>query len=165
MGAVYEGTHVLLGRRVAIKFLHPQWAENPQALQRFYQEAQIAARLGHANICETTDFGRADDGTHFMVMPYLEGCSLGQATRAAGEGRDRCPASSRGADGHACEGYAASGRTTGGQEGPGRSQAHEGTWHEGPQGDQGTPWHVDQDRLRRLARVYQVTDALSKKHL
>ncbi len=76
MGEVYEAEHTVLGRRVAIKFLHPDLAGNEQLLQRFFQEAKIAGNLGHPNICEVTDVGTADDGAPYMIMPYLEGRSL-----------------------------------------------------------------------------------------
>ncbi len=79
MGAVYEAHHKLIGRKVAIKFLHAEYATNPQAIQRFIQEAQIAGSLGHENICEVTDIGRTDDGAPYMLMPMLEGQSLGDA--------------------------------------------------------------------------------------
>lgn len=78
MGAVYEAHHKVIGRKVAVKFLHPEFAANPQAIQRFQQEAQIAGSLGHANICEVTDIGRTDDGSPYMLMPLLEGMSLGE---------------------------------------------------------------------------------------
>jgi serine/threonine-protein kinase len=78
MGAVYEAKHQLIGHRVAVKFLHAQHATNPQVLQRFLQEAQIAGSLGHANICEVTDIGRTDDGVPYMIMPLLEGTPLAQ---------------------------------------------------------------------------------------
>ena len=78
MGAVYEAHHTFIGRKVAVKFLHAEFATNPQAIQRFLQEAQIAGSLGHANICEVTDIGRMEDGSPYMLMPMLDGHSLGQ---------------------------------------------------------------------------------------
>ncbi|MFH2007585.1 MAG: serine/threonine-protein kinase [bacterium] len=82
MGAVYEAHHKFIGRKVAVKFLHAQYATNPQAIQRFLQEAQIAGSLGHANICEVTDIGRTEDGAPYMLMPLLKGCSLGEEMNA-----------------------------------------------------------------------------------
>jgi len=76
MGAVYEARHQFIGHRVAVKFLHPQYAANPQAVNRFYQEAQIAGRLGHDNICEVTDVGRTQSDMPYMVMPLLDGRTL-----------------------------------------------------------------------------------------
>lgn len=73
MGAVYEGEHVLIKRRVAIKCLHSQFATNPEIVARFHREALAATSIGHQNIIEVTDMGRFDDGSVFMVLEYLEG--------------------------------------------------------------------------------------------
>jgi len=73
MGSVYEAKHLLIGRRLAIKFLHPQYASSPEVTTRFHREAQAAAKIGHENIIEVTDMGTADDGSPYIVMEYLEG--------------------------------------------------------------------------------------------
>jgi serine/threonine protein kinase len=73
MGAVYEGEHVRIKRRVAIKVLHAQFAQNSEIVERFNREAQAATAIGHPNICEATDMGTFEDGTSYMVLEYLEG--------------------------------------------------------------------------------------------
>ncbi|HEY8432332.1 MAG TPA: serine/threonine-protein kinase [Sandaracinaceae bacterium] len=73
MGAVYEGEHVLIKRRVAIKVLHSQFAQNPEIVARFHREAEAATAIGHPNIVEVTDMGRFPDGTAFMVLELLKG--------------------------------------------------------------------------------------------
>ena len=73
MGAVYEGEHVLIKRRVAIKCLHGQFAQNPEIVARFHREALAATSIGHENIIEVTDMGRFDDGSVFMVLEFLDG--------------------------------------------------------------------------------------------
>ena len=73
MGAVYEGEHVLIKRRVAIKCLHSQFATNPEIVARFHREALAATSIGHQNIIEVTDMGRFDDGSVFMVLEFLLG--------------------------------------------------------------------------------------------
>ena len=73
MGAVYEGEHVLIKRRVAIKVLHAQFAQNPEIVARFQREAEAATSIGHPNIIEVTDMGRFPDGTAYMVLEFLEG--------------------------------------------------------------------------------------------
>jgi serine/threonine-protein kinase len=78
MGAVYASTHVELGRKVAVKTLHPQFVSDENASQRFRQEAQMAASIGHDNICEVIDVGTADDGSGYLVMPLLSGSSLAE---------------------------------------------------------------------------------------
>ncbi|MEM1414556.1 MAG: protein kinase [Myxococcota bacterium] len=73
MGAVYEGEHMLIKRRVAIKALHAQFAMNAEIVKRFHNEALAATAIGHENIIEVTDMGRFDDGSVFMVLEYLDG--------------------------------------------------------------------------------------------
>src|SRR5438477_4988759 len=85
MGAVYEGENVRIHRRVAIKVLHNNVAENVDAVQRFEREAQAAGRIGSDHIVEVLDLGNLPDGDRFMVMEYLDGESLSQ--RIQGRGR------------------------------------------------------------------------------
>jgi serine/threonine protein kinase len=73
MGAVYEGEHVLIKRKVAIKALHSQFAQNPEIVARFRREAEAATAIGHPNIIEVTDMGSFPDGTTYMVLEFLDG--------------------------------------------------------------------------------------------
>jgi len=73
MGSVYEAQHELINRRLAVKFLHPQYANNEEVVTRFQREAQAAAKIGHENIIEITDMGSAEDESPYIVMEYLEG--------------------------------------------------------------------------------------------
>jgi hypothetical protein len=59
----------VLGRKVAIKLLHPEFASDEGAVKRFQREAQIAGSLGHESICEVTDLGAMAKGTPYLVMP------------------------------------------------------------------------------------------------
>lgn len=76
MGAVYEAQHRLINRRLAVKFLHPQYANNDEVVTRFQREAQAAAKIGHENIIEITDMGTASDDSPYIVMEYLEGADV-----------------------------------------------------------------------------------------
>ena len=76
MGVVYEADHVVLDKRVAIKFLLDKYAEDREVLRRFHQEARTASRIGHENIVDIIDIGEADDGRSYIVMEYLEGHDL-----------------------------------------------------------------------------------------
>ncbi len=76
MGAVYEAQHQLIGRRLAVKFLHPQYASSPEVVTRFHREAKAAAKIGHENIIEVTDMGQAEDGSPYIVMEFLEGTDV-----------------------------------------------------------------------------------------
>lgn len=73
MGSVYEGKHTLVGRRSAIKFLHPDHASSSEIMARFVREAQTAGALQHENIVAVVDFGVTDDGVPYIVMELLEG--------------------------------------------------------------------------------------------
>lgn len=68
--------HLLLGRKVALKRLHPELAKDEKAVARFQREARAAAATGHEHIVEVLDLGYAEDGAPFLVMEYLRGRSL-----------------------------------------------------------------------------------------
>ncbi|MBS2029889.1 MAG: protein kinase [Deltaproteobacteria bacterium] len=78
MGAVYEGLHTVIGKKVAVKLLHPQLAGDPDTVARFLNEARAAAMLGHPGIVEALDMGRAPDGAPYLVMEFLQGETLAE---------------------------------------------------------------------------------------
>ncbi len=78
MGAVYEATHTLIGKRVAVKVLLEKYARREAIVQRLEQEARLASSGQNEHIIDITDFGRTDDGRTFVVMEYLEGESLSE---------------------------------------------------------------------------------------
>ena len=76
MGAVYLAEHPVIGRKAALKVIHPQHARNHDVVARFVNEASAISRIGHQHIVEVTDFGRTDGGDFYFIMEYLEGQSL-----------------------------------------------------------------------------------------
>jgi serine/threonine-protein kinase len=76
MGTVYKGEHVYIGKPVAVKILHQQFAKYEEAVKRFLREARAASQINHPNIVDVTDFGPTPDGGVYFVMEYIEGESL-----------------------------------------------------------------------------------------
>jgi serine/threonine-protein kinase len=76
MGVVYEARHTVIGRRFAVKLLHPQHARQPAMLTRFQREARAAGSLENDHIAAAVDFGFAADGAPYLVMEQLEGEDL-----------------------------------------------------------------------------------------
>ena len=83
MAEVYEGRDRLLARRVAIKVLQSQYARDQGFLLRFKREAQAAASLSHPNVVAVYDTG-SEDGTHFIVMEFVDGRTLKDVIRQEG---------------------------------------------------------------------------------
>jgi serine/threonine-protein kinase len=76
MGSVFLASHTrLAGKRVAIKILHAELADD-EVMARFKREADIAAKLAHPNIVSVIDFNALPDGTPYLVLEYLEGETL-----------------------------------------------------------------------------------------
>src|SRR6266511_3466726 len=83
MAEVFEGRDRLLARRVAIKVLLAEFAQDPSFLVRFKREAQAAASLSHPNIVAVYDTG-VEGATNFIVMEYVEGRTLRDLLRIGG---------------------------------------------------------------------------------
>lgn len=84
MGAVYEAKHVNLPIERAVKLLNPEHARSQSTCDRFLREARIAASLKSRHIVAVTDYGRADDGTPYLVMDLLAGEDLASLLRREG---------------------------------------------------------------------------------
>lgn len=83
MGAVYQATHRVTGKRFALKWLLPQVSTSGDAAQRFIREAQVAGRFEHPNVVEVYDVGSEGD-SFYMVMELLEGESLAERVDRSG---------------------------------------------------------------------------------
>jgi serine/threonine protein kinase len=75
MGIVYEATHLLLEKRVALKVLPVRTPVDAGHLERFFREARTAAGLHHTNIVPVFDVGQVS-GTPYYAMQYIEGRGL-----------------------------------------------------------------------------------------
>ncbi len=76
MGSVYAAEHTLLGRTVAIKVLLPEFTQNADIVQRFFNEARATTAIHHPGIVEVFDFGWTAEGAAYIVMEHLRGESL-----------------------------------------------------------------------------------------
>jgi serine/threonine protein kinase len=65
---------------VALKRIHAHLADEKEYVEMFLDEARIASRITHANVCSVFDFGEAD-GEYFIAMEYLVGESLSRVHR------------------------------------------------------------------------------------
>ncbi|WP_298706234.1 protein kinase domain-containing protein, partial [uncultured Veillonella sp.] len=75
MADVFKGKDTLLGRIVAIKILHANFAGDEEFVAKFKREAQAAGKLNHPNIVSMYDVG-FDQGYNYIVMEYVEGQTL-----------------------------------------------------------------------------------------
>ena len=89
MATLYLGRRAGMGgfaKHVAIKLIHPHLAKDEKFVGMFLDEARLSARIEHPNVVHVHDLGE-DDGMYFMVMEYVNGCSLAQLLRALAERR------------------------------------------------------------------------------
>ncbi|KYF46971.1 protein kinase [Sorangium cellulosum] len=84
MGVVLAAWHLVLERRVAVKFLLPEAAALPDASARFLREARAAAALDGQHIARVIDVGTLDSGAAYMVLEHLTGDDLGQVLQSRG---------------------------------------------------------------------------------
>ncbi len=75
MAAVYVGLH-RIGRRDALKILHPEAAKRKDVCQRFEREAKAVNSFRHPGVVEIRDIDMTEDGAPFLVMELLDGESL-----------------------------------------------------------------------------------------
>jgi serine/threonine-protein kinase len=84
MGAVYEARHRLLDEIRVIKVMRPGARAEPDLERRFLEEARIATRLRHPNLCAIHDFAIDERGTAYLVMEHVDGLDLAEFLRSQG---------------------------------------------------------------------------------
>jgi len=80
MGEVYLARDNQLDRKVALKVLPADLANNEDRMRRFTQEAKSAAALSHPNIAQIFEIGEAE-GTHYIAMEFIDGHLLDSFAR------------------------------------------------------------------------------------
>ena len=104
MAEVYRAEDERLGREVALKVLPPEFAWDPERVERFEREVRAAARLTHPNIVTVYEFGQGE-GQHFYTMALMPGGDLKARIRAHPQGM--APAEARGVAAAVARGVAA----------------------------------------------------------
>jgi serine/threonine-protein kinase len=86
MGHVFKARHQALGRLAAIKVLRPEQYQQPELIQRFFQEARTVNQINHEHIVEISDFiqepGEKGPSAVYCVMEFLQGQTLGDLLEA-----------------------------------------------------------------------------------
>src|SRR6185503_1207551 len=75
MATVYRATDMRLDRTVALKVMHPSFAEDPEFVARFSREARAAARLANPHIVKVFDQGH-DGNVIYLAMEYVPSRTL-----------------------------------------------------------------------------------------
>jgi serine/threonine protein kinase len=83
MSVVYLAEQVALGRKVALKLLSPELAEDPDFRDRFEHESRLAASLDHPHVIPIYEARKAD-GVLFIAMRYVSGPTLQHAVQTDG---------------------------------------------------------------------------------
>ena len=76
MASVYLGEDTKLGKAIAVKVLHHEYALQPKVVQRFTQEARAISKVRHPNVVDVTDHGETPDRSVYLVMELLHGEDL-----------------------------------------------------------------------------------------
>jgi eukaryotic-like serine/threonine-protein kinase len=84
MGVVIEAEHLLLERRVALKFMGPELMADPEATARFLREARAASLIPNEHVVKILDVDTLADGTPYIVMERLYGHDLASVIEREG---------------------------------------------------------------------------------
>jgi serine/threonine-protein kinase len=86
MGSVYMAEHPHIGKKVALKVLHSEFAANPDVVARFFNEAKAVNDIQHPNIVDIVDYGvlttgENGEGLVYFIMEFLPGITLTELIR------------------------------------------------------------------------------------
>jgi eukaryotic-like serine/threonine-protein kinase len=81
MGVVYLAEHPVIGRKVALKAIHPELSRNPEVVSRFMTEAKSVNQIGNEHIVDVSDFGNTPEGEFYFIMEFLQGESVADRLR------------------------------------------------------------------------------------
>ena len=84
MGSVWVADHTGLGTQVAVKFMSPEIAKNPNLVTRFSREAHAAAQIKSPHVVQIFDHGITPEGVPYIVMELLDGESLQKRLKREG---------------------------------------------------------------------------------
>src|SRR5882672_7597845 len=73
MGVVFLAEHPVIGKKVAMKAIHPELSRNAEVISRFMTEAKSVNQIGNEHIVDISDFGTTTSGEFYFVMEYLQG--------------------------------------------------------------------------------------------
>ena len=79
MGMVFLAEHPVIGRKAALKAIHPHLARSVDTVARFVNEAKAINQIEHEHIVNITDFGNTAAGDFYFIMEHLEGEMLSDA--------------------------------------------------------------------------------------
>ncbi len=83
MGEVYLAEQLTMHRTVALKILHPKWADDEEFRKRFLLEARAAGKLSHVNLIQVYDVGKYQ-GKYYFSMEYIDGVTVEDLIRHEG---------------------------------------------------------------------------------
>lgn len=83
-GAVFAGEHIQIGRKAAIKVLHPSAQADPLTEVRFLNEARSVNQVQHNGLVEIYEIGQLPDSTRYIIMEYLDGETLSALLKREG---------------------------------------------------------------------------------
>ncbi|HSZ81509.1 MAG TPA: serine/threonine-protein kinase [Polyangia bacterium] len=84
MGVVYLAEHPVIGKKVALKAIHPELSRNAEVVSRFVTEAKSVNQIGHEHIVDIADFGTTPGGEFYFIMEYLQGEAMSDRLKREG---------------------------------------------------------------------------------